>query len=80
MSPDQLIQQIKQDPKTVEFDEVMAVINTHYAYTDTRFTNGVDDDMAINEAGSNAGSCRIFASGQLHGLKQAETLASFRSF
>jgi hypothetical protein len=77
MSLEKLIQQIKQHPQTVEFDDVMAVIDQHYAYTETGFSNGVGEYLVVNEAGSNAGSCRIFAFGQLNGLSQAETLACF---
>ena len=77
MSLEKLLRQIKQHPQTVEFDDVMAVIGQHYIYTETGFSNGVGEDRVVNAAGSNAGSCRIFAFGRLNGLSQAETLACF---
>lgn len=77
MSLEKLLRQIKQHPQTVEFDDVMAVIDQHYIYTETGFSNGVGEDRVVNAAGSNAGSCRIFAFGQVNGLSQAETLACF---
>ncbi|RLA45747.1 MAG: type III effector [Gammaproteobacteria bacterium] len=77
MTIEQLIEQIRSRAQSIEFDDVMEVINTSYRYVETRFTNGVDDDLVVNEAGSNAGSCRIFAFGQLNGLNEAEILACF---
>lgn len=77
MTLKELIQNIKKSPQLIEFNDVMAVIGDHYTYTDTRFSNGVADDMVVNEAGSNAGSCRIFAFAQLNDLSEPETLACF---
>lgn len=75
-----LINKIKQLPNDVEFDEVIAAINSHYDYTPTRFINGAREDRVINEAGKNEGSCRIFAFAKLHGLSEQETLACFGKF
>ncbi len=80
MMPGDLIQKIRRHPESVGFDEVMSVISEYYDYVDTRFTNGFDDDRVVNEAGSNAGSCRIFAFGQLHGLSEPEVLACFGTY
>ncbi|MBV1932929.1 MAG: HopJ type III effector protein [Porticoccaceae bacterium] len=77
MTPKELIQSIKNNPQTVEFNDVISVIDSHYTYTETRFSNGLGDKILINEAGSNAGSCRIFAFAQLNNLSEAETLACF---
>ena len=77
MLPNELISQIKTNPETVEFKDVIATIDAHYHYTPTRFTNGQGNNMAINEAGSNEGSCKIFAFAQLNGLSETETLACF---
>ena len=72
-----LLEKIRTRPDAVEFDEVMAVIAEHYLYTETRFTNGPDADQVVNEAGINAGSCRIFAFARLNGLNERQTLACF---
>ena len=80
MSKQALIEKIKTQPDTVEFSEVIDTIATHYDYTPTRFSNGSGDDTAISEAGSNEGSCKIFAFAQLNGLNENETLACFGKY
>ncbi len=80
MTPDQLIARVKSSPQSIDFEEVIAVIDTHYHYTPTRFTNGCGDDALHNEAGSNEGACRIFAFARLHDLDEATTLALFGRF
>ena len=80
MNVAQLLQQIKTTPESVEFSEVMAVINESYHYTPSRFTNGLGDKAVVNEAGSNEGSCRIFAFARLNQLSEAETLACFGAY
>ncbi|PKM22890.1 MAG: type III effector [Gammaproteobacteria bacterium HGW-Gammaproteobacteria-14] len=72
-----LLQHIAQSPERVEFDEVIAVIDQFYHYTETRFTNGLGEDALINEAGSNAGSCRVFAFARQNKLDEESTLACF---
>lgn len=76
MSLDSLLQQLQQRPETVEFDQVIALINSLYRFTPTRFTNG----SQVNEQGTNEGSCRIFAFAQLQGLSKEQTLACFGKF
>lgn len=73
MSVDELLQQLRSEPDTIEFDQVMAVIAQHYSYTATGFGNGA----VVNPAGSNEGSCKIFAFAQLNHLSEMETLALF---
>ena len=80
MSVDDLIQQIKNRPNTVEFDQVMAVIDACYDYTESGFSNGVGDDRVENSAGENAGSCRIFAFAKINGLNTSETLVCFGQY
>lgn len=76
MNVSDLLTQLETAAETVEFDQVIAVINAHYHYTPSRFTNGAQ----VNEAGTNEGSCRIFAFGQLHNLTQSQTLSCFGKF
>lgn len=76
MSLNTLLQQLQTAPETVEFAEVIAVIGDHYHYTPTRFTNG----NAVSEAGTNEGSCKIFAFARLQGLTEAQALACFGKF
>lgn len=80
MTVQALLSQLQTTPQTVEFKTVMDTIAAHYDYTATRFTNGVGDKQAVNEAGSNEGSCKIFAFAQLNKLNVEQTLACFGSY
>jgi len=73
MSLKNLLKKIKLQTELVEFSEVIAVITANYHYHPCTFTNG---DL-INAAGTNEGSCKIFAFAQLHHLSEQETLACF---
>jgi hypothetical protein len=75
-----LIDRIRTTPEGVQFDEVMSAIADHYDYAPTRFSNGAGDDLVVNEAGQNEGSCKLFAFARLNGLTEAETLACFGDF
>lgn len=74
MTLDQLLGALRAGP--VAFADVMAVIDQNYAFTPTAFRNGDAD----NAAGSNNGSCKIFAFAKLHGLDAAATLNAFGDF
>ena len=76
MSIEDLVEKIHRHPDVVEFDEVIEAINTHYDYTPTAFRNG----DVYNTAGSNEGSCKIFAFAQLHKLDETQTLACFGKY
>ena len=73
------IEKIKNN-NPVSFDETMAVISENYHYQPTEFSNGLNDDPLINKAGTNEGSCKIFAFAQIHGLSQQQTLDLFGDF
>jgi hypothetical protein len=77
MTPTDLVEKLRTSPATVEFDEVIAVINAHYRFTPTGFANGFGAGRLWNPMGTNDGSCRILAFARLHGLNEAETLACF---
>lgn len=80
MNVNALIEKIRSTPDAVEFNEVIDCIAEHYDYSPTRFSNGSGDDAVINEAGTNEGSCKIFAFAQLNELGKAETLACFGKY
>lgn len=63
-----------------DFEEVIAYINEHYEYTPTRLSNGLGENPVVNEAGSNEGSCRLFALAALKGLSAEDTLQLFGRF
>ena len=70
----ELIERLAQPP--LAFTEVMAVIDDNYTFTPTAFQNGEQ----YNEAGTNNGSCKIFAFGALHQLSAQATLNAFGDF
>lgn len=76
----QLLSQLANTSETVNFSQVIDVIHAHYDYTPTRFTNGEGESRVINEAGSNEGSCKIFAFAQLQGLDAEKTLNCFGDY
>lgn len=71
-----LSEKITQAPENITFSEVIAHIDAHFDFTPTRFTNGT----AVNEAGQNNGSCKIFSFAKLQGLTQDQTLALFGDY
>jgi len=76
----QLLAQVRSQPENIEFQQTIDTINANYDYSPTRFTNGRGDDKVVNEAGTNEGSCRIFAFALLQALTPAETLALFGKY
>jgi len=80
MTVQTLLSQLQTSPETVEFKDAMNTIANHYDYTPTRFTNGVGENQVVNEAGTNEGSCKIFAFAQLNQFNVEQTLACFGSY
>ncbi|MBD2857401.1 HopJ type III effector protein [Spongiibacter sp. KMU-158] len=74
MTPNELIQALANGP--VDFKQTMSVIDQFYQFSPTTFSNGT----AVNEAGSNNGSCKIFAFGKLNELSEQATLNAFGDF
>ncbi len=72
----ELLDQVKQSPSTIQFADVISCIDSHYVYSPTAFRNG----SAENAAGTNEGSCKIFAFAQIHALNLNETLSLFGTF
>ena len=80
MTIDELIKKINTVPEGIDFAEVMTTIEKTFHYTPTRFHNGSGSKAVINEAGTNEGSCKIFAFGKLHNLNEKQTLACFGKY
>lgn len=66
--------------RPVGFDETMAVIAEHYDYQPAEFSNGLGDDILVNEAGKNEGSCKIFAFAKMNALDEQQTLNLFGDY
>lgn len=64
----------------VSFAETIAVISENYHYQATEFSNGLGEQALVNQAGTNEGSCKIFAFAQLHRLDQQQTLNLFGDY
>lgn len=73
MTIDTLINNLKNNPKSTSFQDVIAVIDSNYQFMPTAFSNG----NQTNTAGENNGSCKIFAFAKLHQLNVLQTLACF---
>jgi len=71
-----LLEKIEASPNTITFDDTISVIDTNYTFTPTKFTNS----DTTNEAGSNNGSCKIFAFAKLHNLTPEQTLPLFGDY
>jgi len=69
------IQRLDNDT-SLDFEDTMAVIEANYNYSPTRFANG---DL-LNEAGTNEGSCKIFAFARMNSLNEEQTLNCFGRF
>jgi hypothetical protein len=64
----------------VSFDEPMTLIDQYYHYSPVEFSNGSAPNTLINAAGTNEGSCKIFAFAQINQLSEQQTLALFGKF
>jgi hypothetical protein len=73
---EQLLEKLRTDPTSVQFQEVIEAIEAGWSYTPTAFTNG----GVSNEAGTNEGSCKILSFAQISGLDTEETLQLFGDF
>lgn len=76
MTLEMFLARLHKEPLAIEFAETLNIINAYYTYTPTAFSNGA----LVNEAGSNEGSCKIFAFARLNGLTEAQTLACFGKY
>jgi len=71
------LNQLRENSTKIEFSDVIALIEHNYSYSPTTFKNGSGDDLLENKAGTNEGSCKIFAFAKLHGLTEEQTLQCF---
>ncbi|MCG8314279.1 MAG: HopJ type III effector protein [Pseudomonadales bacterium] len=76
MALNEFLSQLATHSDTVEFADVMAVIDANYDFKPVAFKNG----ELLNAAGTNNGSCKIFAFGKLNGLDEATTLSCFGEY
>ncbi|SJM93902.1 HopJ type III effector protein [Crenothrix polyspora] len=65
-----------QNNQTITFDETITIISKNYHYSPAEFTNG----SLVNSAGTNEGSCKIFAFAMQNNLDKQQTLALFGDY
>ena len=75
-SVEDLISKTTGTPESIEFTDVIEVIDNHYDFTSVAFRCGAVE----NEAGSSLGSCKILAFAKLHQLSDSATLSLFGRF
>lgn len=61
----------------VEFSETLRIIDKYYDYQPSGFRNGLGEAAVDNPAGTNEGSCKVFAFGMMHNLIDEAVLAAF---
>lgn len=80
MTIDNFLAKLKLSAESVEFSETMDVVSENYIYTPAGFGNGLGDSRVFNAAGTNEGSCKLFAFAKLNNLDKEETLACFGTY
>lgn len=70
------LDKLERTPELVEFPDTIGLIDKLYEFTPVGFRNG----NIYNEAGQNAGSCKLFAFARLHDFSLEQTLACFGAF
>ncbi|MGD2117830.1 MAG: HopJ type III effector protein [Chromatiales bacterium] len=73
MQLEEFLDVLNSSPESISFEDCINVIKQHYDYRPSVFRNGAVN----NAAGSNEGSCKIFAFARLHSLSEQQTLACF---
>ncbi|MEL6562602.1 MAG: HopJ type III effector protein [Bacteroidota bacterium] len=72
----QLLDKVRTKPETVQFGEVLDVIEEFYQYRPTAFKNGDTE----NSEGQNEGSCKLFTFAMIHQLDEKDTLNLFGDY
>lgn len=76
MNLNDFLKKLGDAPDSICFNDTVALIDEHYDFTPTAFTNGA----VRNEAGQNNGSCKLFSFARLNGLSPQQTLACFGDY
>lgn len=76
MRIEDFLSKLRTQPNSLSFNETIETIEANYDFTPVRFING----SAVNEAGINSGSCKLFSFAKLQQLSKEETLACFGDY
>ena len=67
---------LTKQPEDILFEQVMALIDDHYDFTPTAFSNGSQQ----NGVGENSGSCKVFSFALMQQLNEEQTLSLFGQY
>lgn len=70
------IDSLQAAPENIQFNDVIGFVDAHYDFIPTTFKNG----NAINEAGKNSGSCKLFSFAKLNDFSESLTLHCFGDY
>lgn len=76
MQINEFLNRLDTAPASIQFPEVIALIDSLYSFTPTAFQNG----ELHNAAGQNSGSCKLFSFAKLQGFNLEQTLACFGDY
>lgn len=76
MRIEDFLNKLRTQPSSISFNEAIETIESNYDFTPVRFSNG----SVVNEAGTNSGSCKLFAFAKQQQLSKEETLACFGDY
>lgn len=76
MTLNDFIEQLHDQPETIQFDDAIAMVDQAFDFTPVGFSVGNQH----NEAGTNLGSCRLLAFGHEMTLSKDATLALFGDY
>jgi hypothetical protein len=79
MSLASFIEKVKNN-ENVSFNDTIMIITDNYDYQATEFSNGLNEQLLVNQEGTNEGSCKIFAFAQLNQFDQQQTLNLFGDY
>mgnify|MGYP003586744797 FL=1 len=71
-----ILEQLKNFPETINFNDVIVFIDENYHFKPVRFIHG----CIMNEANQNNSSCKIFSFAKMNNLSEKDTLALFGDF
>jgi len=76
MTISDFLAKLNNSPESINFTDTIAVIEANYKFTEAAFTNGETN----NKAGTNSGSCKLFAFAKINQLCVEKTLSCFGDY
>jgi len=70
------IERLESNSEQLKFDQVIDLIDRHYNFEPTKFSNGSQE----NAAGENSGSCKVLSFARLNNLVKEQALKLFAQY